>query len=167
VQQYPDADAQLKTHTPRGEGAQWAALVNAAEGNGASYFKALHGKPHFSDLWGTYTITLHELKAMLKASSLGDQTNSPNATGQQTTQEHGFQEVRRRKRRATDEPDRTSKRAAVKNNTSPALNIHTRSSSPETFSPHSRQRTWTPTLPVLRPLPMRRQFLAKEVGRFQ
>jgi hypothetical protein len=60
VQQYPDADAQLKQllkvlcdmedverHVPAsvGESEEWAAVVNAAEENGASYCKALHGKP--------------------------------------------------------------------------------------------------------------------------
>jgi hypothetical protein len=59
VQQYPDADAQLKQlynllgdiedvagRTPAtvGESAEWAAIVNAAEENGANYCKVLHGK---------------------------------------------------------------------------------------------------------------------------
>jgi hypothetical protein len=80
VQQYPDADAQLQQllkvlrdiedvagHTPAlvGESAEWAAIVNAAEENGASYCKGLHGKPLFSALYGTYTVTLDELKAQL------------------------------------------------------------------------------------------------------
>jgi hypothetical protein len=38
-----------------GVGAKWAAIVNAAEGNGASYCKALGGKPLFNVLYGTYT----------------------------------------------------------------------------------------------------------------
>jgi hypothetical protein len=59
MQQYPDADAQLKQllkllgdiedvagHIPAsvGESAEWAAIVNAAEENGANYCKGLHGK---------------------------------------------------------------------------------------------------------------------------
>jgi hypothetical protein len=84
-----------------GESAEWAAIVNAAEGKGANYCKALHVKTSFSALYDTYTVTLGELKAMLKASILAGQTISPRATGQQTTQEVGFQEVRRRKPRAT------------------------------------------------------------------
>jgi hypothetical protein len=77
-----------------GESAEWAAIVNAGEENGASYCKGLHGKPLFSALYSTYTVTLDELKDLLKASTL---------TGQQTTQEDGFQEVQRKKRRTTDE----------------------------------------------------------------
>jgi hypothetical protein len=72
VQQYPDADAQLKQllrvlcdmeevarHIPAsvGESEEWAAIVNAAEENGASYCKALHGKPIFSAPYGIYTAT--------------------------------------------------------------------------------------------------------------
>jgi hypothetical protein len=57
VQQYPEADAQLKQllqvladiehvarHIPAsvGESAEWAVIVNAAEENGVSYCKGLH-----------------------------------------------------------------------------------------------------------------------------
>jgi hypothetical protein len=60
VQLYLEADAQLKQllqalgdiedvarHIPAsvGESAEWAAIVNAAEGNGANYCRGLHGKP--------------------------------------------------------------------------------------------------------------------------
>jgi hypothetical protein len=76
-------------------------------------------------LYGTYTVTLDELKALLKENTLADQTTSPKASGQQTTQKDGFQEVRRRKRHPEDETAGTSKRAAVQNKTSPTLNIHT------------------------------------------
>jgi hypothetical protein len=49
-------------------------------------------------MYDTYTVTLQELKAVLKTSTLA---------GQQTTQEDGFQELRMKKRRATDERART------------------------------------------------------------
>jgi hypothetical protein len=71
-------------HTPtsRGECTKRAAIVNAAEKNEASYCKVLRGKPLFNALYGTYTVTLDELKDLLKVSTLADQTNSPKATGQ-------------------------------------------------------------------------------------
>jgi hypothetical protein len=72
-----------------GASAEWSAIVNAAEENGASYCKGLLGKPRFSALYGTYTVTLQELKAVIKARTLADQTNLPKTTGQQTTQEDG------------------------------------------------------------------------------
>jgi hypothetical protein len=62
-------------------------LVNAAEENGANYCKASHGKTIFSALYGTYTETLDELKAVFKASTIAGQTNLTETTGQQTTQE--------------------------------------------------------------------------------
>jgi hypothetical protein len=100
-------------HTPASveETAEWAAIVNTAEGNGASYCKALRGKPLFSALYGTYTVILDELRDLLKASILA---------GQHTTQEDGFQEVRRKRRRTTDETAETSKKEAVQTKTSSA-----------------------------------------------
>jgi hypothetical protein len=63
-------------HTPAsvGESSEWAVIVNAAEENGAHYCKAVHGETLFSALYGTYIVTLDELKAVLKASTLADQT---------------------------------------------------------------------------------------------
>jgi hypothetical protein len=131
--QYPDVDIWLKQlfkvlgniedivgHTPAsvGESTEWVVTVNTVEENGAHYCKALHGKTLFSALYGTYTVISDELWAMLKASTLADQTNSIKATGQQTTQEDGFQEVWRQKQRTTDETARTSKKATVQNKTS-------------------------------------------------
>jgi hypothetical protein len=58
-----------------GESAEWTAIVNAAEENRENYCKALHGKTLFSALYGIYTVTLDELKAVLKASTPADQTN--------------------------------------------------------------------------------------------
>jgi hypothetical protein len=87
-----------------GESVELAAILNAAEGNGASYFKGLYAMPHFSALYGTYTVTLQDLKALLKASTLADQTNPPKTTGQQTTR-GSFHKVRSRKRHATNQND--------------------------------------------------------------
>jgi hypothetical protein len=98
VQQYPEADAQLKQllqvlgdiedvarHIPAsvGESAEWPATVNAAEENGESYCKALHGKPLFSALYSTYTVILQELKAVIKARTLAGQTNIPKTAGKE------------------------------------------------------------------------------------
>jgi hypothetical protein len=150
VQQYPEEDAQLKQlhqapgdiedvarhiATSIGEIVEWAAIVNAAEENGASYSKGLHGNPLFSALHGTYTITLHELKAVLKPSTLAGQTNLPKTTEQQPPPEGTFQGVCRRKRNATNKTSGTSKKAAVQTETSPALNIPPKSRHPKHFHP--------------------------------
>jgi hypothetical protein len=43
-----------------------AKFLVAVEGKGASYCKSLRGKPLFSALYGTYTLTLQELKAVTR-----------------------------------------------------------------------------------------------------
>jgi hypothetical protein len=90
VQQYAKADAQLNQllkvlgdiedvarHIPAsvGESEEWAAIVNAAEENGESYCKGLHGKRIFSTLYSTYRLTLQELKAVAQARTQPGQTN--------------------------------------------------------------------------------------------
>jgi hypothetical protein len=87
--------------------------VRSAEDNRENFCKALRGKPLFSALHGTYTVTLIELQSVLKASSLRGQTK----------QADGFQEVRNRKRHSTGEAARTPKKATV---APPAEKIHTR-----------------------------------------
>jgi hypothetical protein len=84
ISQFPHADAQLKQlckaicdiekmarHTPISvaENQQWSSIVSMAEKSRQNFCKALTGKTMFSDLYYTYTVTLHELKAMLKAST--------------------------------------------------------------------------------------------------
>jgi uncharacterized protein with NRDE domain len=78
VAKYHDAEAQVKQlfrilcdievvagHAPVsvGKSVEWTSVVNTAEDNRASYCKSLTGKPLFIALYGTYTVTLIELKA--------------------------------------------------------------------------------------------------------
>jgi hypothetical protein len=59
------------------DGEQWSAIVNAAEENRKKLCKALSGKTLFSALYGIYTITTQELKAVLKANNEADQSKTP------------------------------------------------------------------------------------------
>jgi hypothetical protein len=59
-----------------GESKEWAAIVDSEEENHESYFQALRGKPLFSALYGTYTVTLNELKSFVKASSQAGQAET-------------------------------------------------------------------------------------------
>jgi hypothetical protein len=86
-----------------GESEEWAAIVSAAEDNRESFCVALRGKPLFSALYGTYTVTLNELKNLLKAR---------NQAGHRK-QAEDFKEVRSRKRHSTGEAARTPKKATV------------------------------------------------------
>jgi hypothetical protein len=85
IGQFPDANAQLKklfnvlgdiegvaVYTPAsvGNSDQWSAIVNSAEDNRQNLCKALSGKILYSALYATYTVTLQELKAVLKAKTL-------------------------------------------------------------------------------------------------
>jgi hypothetical protein len=83
------------------------AVVSTTEENWASYCKALSGKALFSALYGTYTVALQEIKALLKVS-----TTTPQSA-KKPTQEEGFQEVRRRKRHTSNEAARTPKKILV------------------------------------------------------
>jgi hypothetical protein len=137
IAKYPNAEAQLKQlfeilcdevvagHTPAkvGESVEWSSIVNTAGDNRASYCKALTGKPLFSALYGTYNVTLIELKVVLNVSTLTSQTISPKTEGEQLAQDEGFKEVCRRKWHNTDEAAQTSKKAAVQDKTSHALII--------------------------------------------
>jgi hypothetical protein len=88
--------------TPRsvGESQEWDAFISAAEDNQESYSVALQGKTLHSAQYGTYTVTLNDLKSLLKSNS-------------QPSQGDGFQEVRSRKRHFTAEAARSPKKTAV------------------------------------------------------
>jgi hypothetical protein len=49
-----------------GESSEWTSTVNTAEEKRTNICKALDGKPLCSTLYGMYTVTLTELKAVLK-----------------------------------------------------------------------------------------------------
>jgi hypothetical protein len=83
-----------------GESEEWAAIVRSAEDNRESFCQALKGKPLFNALHGTYTVSLHAMKTLLKASHKQAKADD-------------FQEVRSRKRQSSGETTRTPKKAAV------------------------------------------------------
>lgn len=85
VGQHPDAGAQPRQlfsvlcdiedvagYTPASvAGSQdWTSIVSTVEENYASYFNAFNGKTLFSALYGTYTVTLNELKGFAEGKHL-------------------------------------------------------------------------------------------------
>jgi hypothetical protein len=76
-----------------GESPEWVSIVEAAEENAATFCKALSGKPLLSALHGIYSVTLGELKAMLKKSTAGQKKETPNSAESPSAQDDGFQEV--------------------------------------------------------------------------
>jgi hypothetical protein len=70
-------------------------MVNSAKENRTNLCKALDGRPLFSGLYGMYTVTLNELKAVLKVSPQAGQSGAVNKTSvESTAQEDDFREVR-------------------------------------------------------------------------
>jgi hypothetical protein len=119
IGQFPDTNAQLKQlfkvicnieemtrYTPAsvGEGEQWSSIVSTAEENRQNFCKVLNVKNLFSALYGMYTVTLNELKAVLKEGTPAGQSKAPKSAA---TQEDG-----RRKQHSTNKTAQTSKKAA-------------------------------------------------------
>jgi hypothetical protein len=72
------------------------------EENRANFCKALSVKTLYSTLYGSYTVTLNELKDLLKVS-----TTAKSGTTGPPHQDDDFQDVRRRKRHNTQEAAKT------------------------------------------------------------
>jgi hypothetical protein len=97
----------MARYTPAsvGESEQWSSIVSTAEENRQNFCKVLNGKNLFSALYGTYTVALHELKAVRKATAPAGQSKTPKSAA---TQWDGFKEVRGRKRHSTNDTIKTS-----------------------------------------------------------
>jgi hypothetical protein len=88
-----------------------------------NFCKALKGKTLFSALYGTYTVTLHDLKALLKASSPASQSVTPKCAA---PLEDGFKDVRRRKRHSSNEAAPTTTKAVSAAEVTPQNEVTTR-----------------------------------------
>jgi hypothetical protein len=87
--------------------------LNGAEENGANFRKVIDGKPLLSALYGMHTVTLSELKAVLKVSAQAGQSSVVNKTSvESAAQNDDFQEVRRRKRHHSNNISHTAKKSA-------------------------------------------------------
>jgi hypothetical protein len=102
---------EMARYTPAlvGESEQWSSIVSTAKENRQNFYKVLNRENLFSALYGTFTVTLYELKAMLKASTPGSQSKTPKSAA---SLEDGFKEVRGRERNSTNETAPTSRKAA-------------------------------------------------------
>jgi hypothetical protein len=82
VDEYPDAPPAMEllskvlcdiedlagfTPPPVDQSQEWAAIVSSAEESCGNYCKSLRGQTLFSALYGTYTVPLNELTAVLKS----------------------------------------------------------------------------------------------------
>jgi hypothetical protein len=100
IGQFPDADAQLKQllkvirdieemarYTPASvaESEQWSSIVSTTEEKGQKFCKVLNEKNLFSVLYGTYTIVVHWLKVVLKASTPAGQSKTQKSAASQAS----------------------------------------------------------------------------------
>jgi hypothetical protein len=92
------------------ESSEWNSIPNSAEGNRVNFCKALDGRPVYSALYGMYTVTPNELKAVLKVSAQEVRSVAVNKTSvEPTAQDDDFQEVKRRKRNIFNNSSQTAK----------------------------------------------------------
>jgi hypothetical protein len=99
VGQHPDAEEQLRQlfkvlcdfedvawYTPVsvGENHEWTSTVSTVEENHANYCKAISWKTLCSALYGTYAVTLNELKCLLKASIFSEEHETTKTQGHHT-----------------------------------------------------------------------------------
>jgi hypothetical protein len=63
-----------------GESSEWTSVVSSVEENRANICKAVDGKRLCSALYGMYTVTLNELKAVLNVSAQAGQSGEENKT---------------------------------------------------------------------------------------
>jgi hypothetical protein len=133
IAKHPDSDGVLQqvykelgdlvslagcTSTNAGQSEQWVHIVNAAIADKISLAKILKGKSLYSALYGTYTVALSELKAILQGSAKNSPqqaTATPTAALPQVEAiDDGFREQRRRKRNnsSENETQRGSKKPA-------------------------------------------------------
>jgi hypothetical protein len=93
----------LGTPASVGESQEWTSIVSTAEENRGNFCKALSGKT-------LYTVTLNQLKGLLKAS-----ISEENETTGASHQDESFQEVRRRTRHNIQKIAETAKKAPPSN----------------------------------------------------
>jgi hypothetical protein len=83
-----------------------------AEENRENFCKVLDGKPLFTALYDMCTVTLNELKAILRVNAQAGQIETVNKTSlESTAQIDDFQEVKRRKRHITNDTSQTTKKS--------------------------------------------------------
>jgi hypothetical protein len=98
--------------------------MNSAEENRANFCKNVDGKPLFSALYSIYTVTLNELKAVLKMRAQAGQSGAVNKTSLDSmTLDDDSQEVKRRKRHICNNSSQTATKSTKPVPTSAAVKL--------------------------------------------
>jgi hypothetical protein len=88
-------------------------IVSNAEENRANFCIILEGKPLFSALYGIYTLTLNELKAILKVNAQAGQYGAVTKILMESAAHDDFQEVKRCKRHIYNDTSQTAKNSTI------------------------------------------------------
>jgi hypothetical protein len=96
------------TPTNVGRGAEWKHIVESAEQDRSQLCDSLKGKLLFSALYGTYTVTLSNLKSVLQTSANQKQKTATKETPKAS--DDGFREQRGRKRNSSSNTDTDNQR---------------------------------------------------------
>jgi arabinogalactan endo-1,4-beta-galactosidase len=117
-----------------GKSSEWSSIVNSAEENRANICKNLDRKPLFSALYGMYTVTLNELKVVLKVSAQTAQSGVVNETSDESTAEDDdFQEVKKCKRDNSIDTPQSAKKSTKRIRTSAAVKLPPKAVSTRNF----------------------------------
>jgi hypothetical protein len=123
VAKYPDAApvmekvhkvlcdiVRIASYTPAnvGRGEEWKSIVESAEQDRRQLCDSLKVKLLFSALYGTYTVTLSNLKSVLQTSANQRQKTATKETPKAS--DDGFREQRRRKRNSSSNADTDNQR---------------------------------------------------------
>jgi hypothetical protein len=68
-----------------GEGSEWTSVVNSTEGKRKNFCKGLDGKPLFSTVYVSYTVTLNELKSVRRVTAQAEQSGVMNKSSVEST----------------------------------------------------------------------------------
>jgi hypothetical protein len=106
-----------------GKALEWTSIVSSAEENS----KILEGKPLFGGLYGIYTLTLNELKAVLKVNAQEGQCRAVTKTSlESAAHDDDFQEVKRHKRHISNDTSQTAKKSIICHRKLPTKTVITR-----------------------------------------
>jgi hypothetical protein len=108
--------------------------MNRAEENRGNVCKSLNVKPLYSALYGMYTVTQNELKAIMKVSAQAIQSGGVNKTSVQSTAQNGdFREVKTRKRSYSDDTSQAAKKSTISAPKSTAVKLPTKAVTTRNF----------------------------------
>jgi hypothetical protein len=147
------------------EGSEWTTIVNSAEEKRANFCKYLDGKPLFRTLYGMYTVTLIELKAV---SAQPKHSGAVNRTSSEpTARDEEFHEVKGRKRHNSNYTSQSAKNSTKTVPISAAVKLSPKAVSARNLFAPLRTTQWKRRLLEQRTRYWSRRLRGNQVGSHQ